>query len=141
MQLFNLKLSINRNIIMNNQTFEVSIQFIIDALQARYDNVKESLGGDAASELWEQALSMVEDCGIGENVTSPADFVDNYLINGEFVSKEDDKQYWLDCEYDDLSEDDKEFYECEAEYIEQEWKEYCENNACLYNDNYACLSY
>ena len=124
---------------MNNRTFEVSIQFIIDALQARYDNVKELWGGDASQELWEQALYMVEDCGIGENVTSPSIFVDNYLINGEFVSKEYDKQYWLDCEYDDLLEDDKEFYECEAEYIEQKWNKYVTDNACLYNDNYACL--
>ena len=126
---------------MNNQTFEVSIQFIIDALQARYDNVKELWGCDAAHQLWEQALQMVEDCGIGDNVTSPSIFVDNYLINGEFVSKEDDKQSWLDCEYDDLSECDKEYYECEAEYIEQKWDEYVTNNACLYNDNYACLSF
>ena len=126
---------------MNNQTFEVSIQFIIDALQARYDNVKDVWGGDAAHQLWEQALSMVEECGIGENVTSPSIFVDNYLNNGEFVSKEDDKQFWLGGEYDDLSEDDKDYYECEAEYIEQKWREYVTNNATLYNDNYACLSF
>ena len=126
---------------MYNQTFEVSIQFIIDALQARYDNVKELWGCEASHELWEQALSMVEDCGIGDNVTSPSIFVDSYLINGEFVSKEDDKQYWLDCEYDDLSDDDKEHYECEAEYIEQKWDEYVTNNACLYNDNHACLGF
>ena len=126
---------------MNNQTFEVSIQFIIDALQARYDNVKELWGGEASKQLWEQALQMVEDCGIGDNVTSPSIFVDNYLINGEFVSKEDDKQHWLDCDYETLSDDDKEFYECEAEYIEQKWGEYVTNNACLYNDNYACLGF
>ena len=126
---------------MNNQTFEVSIQFIIDALQARYDNVKDLWGGDAAHELWEQALEMVEECGIGDNVTTPSIFVDNYLINGEFVSKEDDKQQWLGSEYDDLSEVDKEYYECEAEYIEQKWDEYVTNNAILYNDNYACLSF
>ena len=126
---------------MNNKTFEVSIQFIIDALQSRYDNVKELWGGEAAQELWEQALSMVEECGIGDNVTSPSIFVDNYLINGEFVSKEDDKPYWLGCGYDGLSDDDKEFYECEAEYTEQKWGEYVTNNACLYNDDYACLSF
>ena len=126
---------------MNNQTFEVSIQFIIDAFQARYDNVKELWGGDAAHELWEQALEMIEECGIGENVTSPSIFVDNYLINGEFVSKEDDKQRWLNSEYETLSDDDKQVYECEAEYIEQKWDEYVTNNACLYNDNYACLSF
>ena len=126
---------------MNNQKFEVSTQFIIDALQSRYDNVKELWGDKAAHQLWEQALAMVEECGIGDNVTSPSYFVDNYLINGEFVSKEDDKNWWLDCEYDGLSDDDKEFYECEAEYIEQKWDEYVTNNACLYNDNYACLSF
>ena len=126
---------------MNNQTFEVSIKFIIDALQARYNNVKELWGGDAAHKLWEQALSMVEECGIGDNVTSPSIFVDNYLLNGEFVSKEDDKNHWLDCEYDDLSDDDKTYYECEAEYIEQKWDEYVTNNACLYNGNYACLGF
>ena len=126
---------------MNNQTFNVSIQFIIDALQSRYDNVKELWGGDAAHQLWEQALNTVEECGIGDNVTSPSIFVDNYLINGEFVSKEDDLQWWLDCEYDDLSNDDKEFYECEEEYIEQKWQEYCSENAILYNDGYACLSF
>ena len=124
-----------------NNTFNVSIDFIIDALQARYDNVKELWGGDAAHQLWEQALSTVEECGIGDNVTSSSIFVDNYLINGQFVSKEDDTQWWLDCEYDDLSDDDKEVYECESEYIEQKWQEYCSENAMLYNDEYACLSF
>ena len=124
-----------------NNTFNVSIEFIIEALQARYDNVKDLWGGEAANQLWEQALNMVEECGIGDNVTSPSIFVDNYLINGEFVSKEDDLQIWLDCEYDDLSDDDKEVYECEAEYIEQKWQEYCSENATLYNDEYACLSF
>ena len=114
---------------MNNQTFEVSIQFITDALQERYDNVKDLWGGDAAHQLWEQALSMVEECGIGDNVTSSSYFVDNYLINGEFVSKEDDKQVWLDS--DELSEDE----------VNEKWLEYCQDNACLYNDNYACLSF
>ena len=126
---------------MTNKTFNVTTDFIIDALQARYDNVKDLWGGDASKELWEQALNMVEECGIGDNVTSPSIFVDNYLINGEFVSKEDDKNCWLDCEYGDLSESDKEYYECEAEYIEQRWGEYVTNNACLYNDNYACLGF
>ena len=65
---------------MNNQTFNVSIQFIIDALQARYDNVKDSWGSDAS---------------------------------------------------DELSDDE----------INEKWQEYVINNACLYNDNYACLSF
>ena len=124
-----------------NNTFNVSIDFIIDALQARYNNVKELWGCEASHQLWEQALNMVEECGISDNVPSPSIFVDNYLINGEFVSKEDDLQWWLDCDYDDLSDYDKLYYESESEYIEQKWQEYCSENATLYNDEYACLSF
>ena len=116
---------------MNNQTFEVSAQFIIDALQARYDNVKDLWGGDAAHDLWQQALDVVAECGIGDNVTSPSIFVDNYLINGEFVSKEEDMQWWLDSDSDDLTEEE----------INVKWKDYCEKNACLYNKNYACITF
>ena len=116
---------------MNNQTFNVSIDFIIEALQSRYDNVKELWGGEAAHQLWEQALAMVEDCGIGDNVTSPSIFVDNYLINGEFVSKEDDKNLWLGSGGEELSDDE----------INEEWLDYCQNNACLYNDEHACLGF
>ena len=116
---------------MNNQTFEVSLQFIIDALQSRYDNVKDLWGCEASHQLWEQALQIVEECGIGDNVTNPSIFVDNYLINGEFVSKDEDKQWWLDCDSNSLS----------SAEVDEKWLEYCENNACLYNDNYACLSF
>ena len=116
---------------MNNQAFEVSVDFIIDALQARYDNVKKLWGGNAAHELWEQALEMIEECGIGDDVTSPSIFVDNFLINGEFVSKEDDMQWWLDCDSDNLS----------SAEINDKWNDYCEKNACLYNKNYACITF
>ena len=116
---------------MENQTFEVSAQFIIDALQARYDEVSGLWASYAAHDLWQQALDVVQECGISDNVTSPSIFVDNYLINGEFVSKEDDKQWWLDCDDVELSEKE----------IDEKWLEYCKKNACLYNDNYACLGF
>ena len=65
----------------------VPVEFAIDALQARYDEVKELWGCDASASLWGQALQLVTECGLGENVTSPSIYVDNYLINGEFVAK------------------------------------------------------
>ena len=116
---------------MVNRTFNVSLDFIIGALQSRYDNVSNLWGGEAAHQLWQQALDVVVECGIGDNVTSPSIFVDNYLINGEFVSKEDDKNWWLDCDNVELSEEE----------IDEKWDDYCEKNACLYNKNYACLSF
>ena len=116
---------------MNNQTFEVSLHFIIEALQARFDEVSGQWASYAVHDLWQNALDVVAECGIGDNVTSPSIFVDNYLINGEFVSKDEDKQWWLDCDSDSLSE----------EGIDDKWKDYCEKNACLYNKNYACITF
>ena len=114
---------------MNNQTFEVSVDFIIDALQARYDEVSGLWASEAALDLWQQALDVVAECGIGDNVTSPSIFVDNYLINGEFVSKDDDMPWWLGS--DSLSEKE----------IDEKWLEYCKKNACLYNKNHACITF
>lgn len=115
---------------MNNQSFEVSAQFIVNALQSRYDEMSGLWASYAAHDLWQQALDVVAECGIGDNVTSPSIFVDNYL-NGEFVSKEDDKNWWLGCDSDSLS----------AKEIDEKWNDYCENNACLYNKNYACITF
>ena len=116
---------------MNNQTFEVPAQFIIDALQARYDEVSGLWASEAAHDLWQKALDVVQECGIGDNVTSPSIFVDNYLINSEFVSKDEDKQWWLGCEYETLSEKE----------IDEKWEDYCKKNACLYNKSYACITF
>ena len=115
---------------MNNPTFSVSIEFIITALQSRYDGVVGWWGNEASEQLWHQALDMIEACGLGDNITSPSEFVDNYLVNGEFISK-DDAHRWLGGNNEELSEDE----------ISEKWLEYCENNACLYNDEYACLSF
>ena len=111
----------------NNQNFSVSIEFIIDALQSRYNDVECLWGNDTSRQLWKQVIEVVEGCGLDENVASPSEFVDNYLLNGEFVSKED----LLGLDSEELSEDE----------IKEKWLTYCENNACLYNDDHACLSF
>lgn len=114
----------------NNQNFSVSVEFVINTLQARYNDVEGAWGSKASQQLWGQVLGMVEMYGLGDNVTSPSEFVDNYLINGEFVSK-DEAHWWLGCDSEGLSEDD----------LHIKWLEYCENNACLYDAEYACLSF
>ena len=113
-----------------SNTINVSIEFIIDALQARYDEVKELWGCDASEALWEQALQLVEECGLGENVTSPNFFVDNYLINGEFVSKAADVEQWLDDNCPNSEND-----------LDEAWQEYCQDNALIYNNEYACIQF
>ena len=108
----------------------VPVEFVIDALQARYDEVKEMWGCDASASLWEQALQSVEERGLGENVTSPSDYVDNYLINGNFTSKIADVEHWLDSNQPNGAND-----------LDEAWDEFCQDNARIYNAEYACIQF
>lgn len=133
----------------------VSVEFVIDALQARYDDVKELRGCQAAHKLWDQALQLVEECGLGENVTSPSIYVDNYLINGDFTSKKDDSGYWisetlLDGEITALIDqmhnetDQNEIDNLQDlidDLINDAWDKYCQDNAIIYNGDFACLCF
>lgn len=115
---------------MKVYTIEVNAKFVTEALQARYDEVENLWGCDASESLWDQALDMVAECGLASHVTSPCIFVDNYLINGDFVSKIEDVDRWLDSNQPNGEND-----------LDEAWQEYCENNAILFNDEYACLSF
>ena len=121
---------------MKTRMIEVNVEFVVAALEARYDDVKGLWGNEASAALWEQALSLVEDCGLGK-CSSPSEYVDNYLINGEFVnrfniSKNDCNSYGIEF---DLS--------AEGEIIinDGEWNQFCQDNALIYNDEYACLQF
>lgn len=132
---------------MNNRTITVSVDFVIYALEARYEVVKDSWSNEASRSLWEQALDLVEECGLGERITSPSAFVDNYLVNGEFVSKESDKEDWLDDTSWDIDREalvdysDDEIREHLDNTLDEYWQEYCQDNALIYNDEYACLRF
>ena len=124
----------------------VTVEFVIDALQARYDEVKELWGCDASAALWEQALQSVAERGLDENVTSPSIYVDNYLINGEFVSKEDNIEDWLhktshEGFFEQLNYEGDEFDQWLDDNFDNFWDEYCQDNAVIYNGEYACLCF
>ena len=125
---------------------QVPVEFVIDALQARYDEVKELWGSEARGALWEQALQLVEECGMGENVTSPSIYVDNYLINGEFVSKEENIEDWLhktshEGFLEQLNYEGDEYDQWLDDNFDNFWDEYCQDNALIYNEEYACLQF
>ena len=122
---------------MKARMIEVNAEFVIAALENRYEDVKELWGNEASESLWEQALNMVEDCGLGGNITSPSFYVDNYLINGEFVSK------YNACQNGYITKDHCEYDEDEEQWIatDEAWAEYCQDNALIYNDEYACLQF
>ena len=121
---------------MNTRMIEVNVGFVIATLENRYEEVNVLLGNDASESLWEQVLSLVEECGLG-TCSSPPAYVDNYLINGEFVSKYDA------CQNGYISKDKCEYDEDEEQWIvtDKDWNEYCQDNALIYNDEYACLQF
>ena len=119
---------------MKVYAIEVNANFVTEALQARYDEVENLWGCPASMSLWDQALDVVAECGLGEHVTSPSIFVDNYLINGEFVNRKDLKV----CENRNI------VITCndeEGDFVsDEDWDHFCENNAILVNAEYACLN-
>lgn len=139
---------------MKNQMIEVNIDFVIDTLEMRYNEVKDQWGCEASHELWELALDLARECGF--SCSSASEYVDNYLINGEFQNKIDDMEYWventsqfdeinaLQKSIDELDETDNQKGYQQAELgtlIDDAWQEYCQDNALIYNDEYACLQF
>ena len=125
---------------------QVPVEFAIDALQARYDEVKELWGCDASAALWDQALQLVEECGLDKNVTSPSIYVDNYLVNGEFVSKEDNIEDWLhktshEGFAEQLNYEGDEYDQWLDDNFDNFWGEFCQDNAVIYNAEYACIQF
>ena len=139
---------------MTTRMIEVNAEFVIAALESRYEDVKELWGCQASHDLWEQALSLVEDAGLG-SCSSPSAYVDNYLINGEFTSKKNDSGYWIaetsldgqilaliDQMHNEADQNEIDnLRELISDLIAEAWNEYCQDNALIYNDQYACLQF
>lgn len=84
------------------------------ALQARYDEVVDTWGSVASISLWPQALELLLESE--ELAQTPSFYVDNYLVNGDFIDREENQ-------------------------TDGEWQYYCENNALVYDTKYACLNF
>ena len=114
------------------QTFNVSIDFITAALDARFEDKKDLWGNTASIDLWDNILDMITDCGIGEGCNSPSEFVDNYLINGEFITR------------DGLSANDARSYGIELDddgtVSDEAWSTFCDE-CVVSNNDYACRQF
>ena len=115
----------------------VSVDFVIAALEDRYEAVKDNWGNEASEALWEQVLNLVSECGLGADIASPSIYVDTYLINGEFVS------IYNACQNGYISKGDCTYDEDEEQWIAKQdaWDEFCQDNALIYNDEYGCLQF
>lgn len=98
---------------------EVSKDFVVCALQARYDNVVKYWGCDASEALWNLTLDYLLKYRISNHShVTPMYLVDNYLVNGDFITRGEE----------------------EEEETDQEWDRRC-GDAIVYNEQYACLSF
>lgn len=102
----------------NMVTMELPLANYMEMLKDRAKEIGRSLY--LADELEDYFLA------VGGNVLEPMTFVDNYLINGEFVEKE---EFTADGNYSELYEE-----------YNGSWEEMCENAAIFYNDEMACLN-
>lgn len=96
----------------NEPNFLVTRDFVEAALEARYQEVKDTWGCEASDSLWEQFLDVVLDCGSLSG--TPSCIVDNYLVNGDFISRSDEEEYLTD----------------------EVWEAFCEN-CFIYNNEHA----
>ena len=97
----------------NEPNFLVTRDFVEAALIARYEEVKDTWGGQASDSLWEQFLDVILDCG--SLLGTPSSIVDNYLVNGDFISRTDEEEYLTD----------------------DKWEAFCEYNCFIYNNEHA----
>lgn len=102
----------------NMVTMELPLANYMEMLKDRAKEIGRSLY--MADELEDYFLA------VGGNVLEPMTFVDNYLINGEFVEKE---EFTAEGNYSELYEE-----------YNGNWEEMCENAAIFYNDEMACLN-
>lgn len=97
----------------NEPNFLVTRDFVEAALEARYQEVKDTWGCEASDSLWEQFLDVILDCGSLSG--TPSCIVDNYLVNGDFISRSDEEEYPTD----------------------EAWEAFCEYNCFIYNNEHA----
>lgn len=95
----------------------------IQLLEERFDVCKaRGWVGDAERELFPEVLELISDAGIDPDHSAPSYVVDNYCVNGEFISRDD--------------------FEKNPDYYPsyEDWDDVCDN-ALVSNDNYACMSF
>lgn len=102
----------------------IPMEDYIEILRDRYQMHKEwQTEGNRA--LLDQYLDLIADSGLGSE-TSPSVVMDNYMVNGEIVSK---NEFTATGNYSNKFEE-----------YDGNWEDFCENEGVIYNDEYCALS-
>lgn len=104
-------------------TVQIDMEDYIESLDSRLNEAESRWGG--APELHEQLLNYVEEVYDGQKVPSASVIADNFVINGEFIYKDD---FTPEGNY-------RNYYE----KYNGSWEQLCENEGILYNDEVCCI--
>lgn len=107
------------------KTVTISMDAYLQCLQDRYDNAPSNWKGAADRALFPLLLKLIEDTGVDPEHSDPSEIVDNFLVNGEMVYREDWDRY----------------YSRVYNKYDGDWEEFCENECLLYDNMYACIQF
>lgn len=102
---------------------QISMDDYLQLLEDRFE-VCDDRGwvGDAARELFPLVLDLISEVGVDPKNSAPSYVVDNFVINGDFISREEFEEHPnLYSSYDD-------------------WDE-VRDDALVSTDDYACMSF
>lgn len=102
---------------------QIPVEDYLKMLEQRFEVCKQRGWVDEMQEdLFPQVLDLIKENGVDPEKSSPSYIVDNYCVNGEFISREDFEANpdWYSS-YDDWSD--------------------VQDNALVSNDEYACMQF
>lgn len=116
-----MKFKLKSNLKKKASYVKIDMEDYIDALHERLEWAENQWGG--APELHDQLLDYVRDVCAEQEMPSVAVVADNFVVNGEFIRKED-----FNDNYTSL-----------YKKYNGDWEEMCENEGILYNDEVCCI--
>lgn len=102
---------------------QIPVEDYLEMLEQRFEVCKQrGWVGEAQEELFPQFFGLIGEVGFDPENSSPSIVVNNYCVNGEFISREDFEANpdWYPS-YDDWSD--------------------VQDNALVSNDDYACMQF
>lgn len=103
------------------RTIEISFDIYVEWLNQRFNEVPSGWHSEASDELWKNFVEMLGDCPPSAQHSSPMEIVDNYLVNGDFIERE-------------------EFENTPDSYSYYDWEDVCAN-ALVSNEKYALMQF
>lgn len=118
-----MKFIVKSNMKKKAATVQIDMEDYIDELYERLQYAHDNWGGYPS--LDEQLFDFIRDVFDGQKVPSVAVVADNFVVNGEYIPKD---EFTADGNYSHT-----------YKKYNGNWEELCENEGILYNDEVCCI--